>query len=860
MYLLNRQHFRDSILFVFGLVGLIWFFTDIRHHWVPSIIDIQLTEELAIQKADSIFLKWGYQPVNFITRTSIHNLGAQVDSLQRKYTTKGLMTRLNNEDSFGLPLFRRVVRKYEDEEADQTMVRTEFTHKGELVSFRVSPQLINTQKPFNRWLMAKTLNEDFLNLNRTTMDTLISGLLDFQHGNQLSENFQSMRRIFNELVEEKKIEKSFEQYLGEENIWKGVDYYLSESYWGRFSFQRDSLVLTNESDLKIARAYLTSRDTVLGVVPQLRIDILPAGSLLAMTPVLFDGDTLQKNSKLEQLREILMMAGGLLFAVWILISFYLRIKARAVDTRPALIVAMLTGFLVSSLVIIELFAEGGINMENFFSRFFIFGLAGGLSAVVFFLLTAVSDSITRQYWPEKLSTWDLVRRGMFKNKPIGWAVVRGLCIGGFSAGLYVIFLDVFPSAYLHAGFSFDTDGFVLGSVSALILSFLASLIIVLPVFMILSNQFYGIVKNKWVIPVTVALCLAVSAPLSIELYPIEHSVFFSFLMGALLGFLYLQFDFVTLSLGLFTFVSLLSTKKGWLIEGSPDVSIFYLFALFNIILLGVGVYFIFKGSEQDELPDYIPEYMEDLAKEQQVRQELAIARQVQKTFLPNTTPEIPGFDISAICDPALDTGGDYYDVICLDEYRAAVAIGDVSGKGIRAAFYMTFAKGVIHSLSTILDSPKALMSTANELFNNNATRGTFISMIYGVLDIRDKTFTYVRAGHNPMLYKKANKEISWPQPKGVAIGMAKGNVFENACEEVTVKLAEGDVLVLYTDGVTEAQNKEGEFYGEDRLEQLLREENTQSSKELRNLIANDVRSFVGDCTQYDDMTLVVIKA
>ncbi len=859
MNLFNKQYFRDLLLFVFGFLGLVWFFTDIRHHWVPSTIDMQLSEERATQKADSIFLSWGYQPVNFVTRTSIHNLGSQADSLQRKYTTKGLMSRLREDHSGGLPLYRRVVRKYEDEEADRYMVSTEFTHEGELVSFRVSPRLVNLQEPFNRSLMAKSLNEDFVNLNRATMDTLISGLVDFQHDKQSSDNFRAMQKIFNDLAEENKIERDFEQYLGEENIWQGVDYYLSESYWHRFSFQRDSLVLTDESDFKIARAYLSSRDTVLGVVPRLTVDMLPAGSLLALTPALFNGDT-QRSSKFGQIREILMMAGGLIFGVWILISFYLRIKARAVDTRPALIVAMLTGFLVSSLVVLELFAEGEINVENFFSSFFTLGLAGGFSAIAFFLMTAVSDSITRQYWPEKLSTWDLVRRGMFKNKPIGWAVVRGLAIGGLCAGLYVILLDLFPSAYLDAGFSFDTEGFLLGSVASLIMSFLLSLIVVLPVFMILSNQFYGIVKNKWVIPVTAAVCFAITAPLSIELYPVEYSVFFSLLMGLLLGILYLQFDFVTLSLGLFTFVSLLFTKKGWLIEGSPDASIFYLFSLFNIILLGVGIYFIFKGSEQDELPDYIPEYMEDLAKEQRVRQELAIARQVQKTFLPNTTPEVPGFDTSAMCDPALDTGGDYYDIICMDEHRAAVAIGDVSGKGIRAAFYMTFAKGVIHSLSTVLDSPKALISKANGLFNNNATRGTFISMIYGVLDSRDKTFTYVRAGHNPMLYKKANKEIEWPQPKGVAIGMTKGSTFETACEEVTVKLEKGDVLVLYTDGVTEAQNKEGEFYGEERLEQLLREEHTQSSKELRNLIANDVRSFVGESTQYDDMTLVVIKA
>ena len=169
--------------------------------------------------------------------------------------------------------------------------------------------------------------------------------------------------------------------------------------------------------------------------------------------------------------------------------------------------------------------------------------------------------------------------------------------------------------------------------------------------------------------------------------------------------------------------------------------------------LGVSIYFLFLGEDKDRLPEYIPEYLEDQAREQRVQQELDIARNVQETFLPEKTPEITGFDTSAICIPAQETGGDYYDIIRLNEEKVAFTIGDVSGKGIQAAFYMTFIKGVIHSLCSIFLSPKQMMFHVNKLFSQNATRGTFISMIYGVLDLSNRSFTYVRAGHNPILFK-----------------------------------------------------------------------------------------------------------
>jgi serine phosphatase RsbU (regulator of sigma subunit) len=184
----------------------------------------------------------------------------------------------------------------------------------------------------------------------------------------------------------------------------------------------------------------------------------------------------------------------------------------------------------------------------------------------------------------------------------------------------------------------------------------------------------------------------------------------------------------------------------------------------------------------------------------------------------------------------------------------------VSGKGIRAAFYMTFTKGVLHSLSALILSPVELLNQLNRLFKENATRGTFISMIYGILEADKRKFTFARAGHNPMLVVKNNGDTEWLKPDGVGIGVTNGDNFLKCTQEASLKLKEGDVVILYTDGITEMLNSGNHFYGEDRLERLVKGVRKASSEKILEIIVDDVNEFKGMARQHDDMTLVIIKA
>ncbi len=249
-----------------------------------------------------------------------------------------------------------------------------------------------------------------------------------------------------------------------------------------------------------------------------------------------------------------------------------------------------------------------------------------------------------------------------------------------------------------------------------------------------------------------------------------------------------------------------------------------------------------------------------MAQEQRIKQELQIAREVQQSFLPVKTPEFEQLELAAICKPAFETGGDYYDFVRLDEHRVAVLVGDVSGKGIQAAFYMTFVKGVIHSLCREIDSPAEVLKKTNYLFCQNAPRGTFISLVYGIIDVRKKTFRFARAGHNPILRVSANNgEVEELRPKGIGIGLSRDGSFEKHIDEVELSLCENDLLVLYTDGIVEALNEQGKFYGTKKLNNIVNSSKSGSAQNVLVSLSEDVRSFIGNAKQHDDMTAVVMK-
>jgi serine phosphatase RsbU (regulator of sigma subunit) len=237
--------------------------------------------------------------------------------------------------------------------------------------------------------------------------------------------------------------------------------------------------------------------------------------------------------------------------------------------------------------------------------------------------------------------------------------------------------------------------------------------------------------------------------------------------------------------------------------------------------------------------------------------EMMLAQEMQKRLLPQTLPEVHGVEIDAVSTPAFEVGGDYYDVVMLDQHRLGVVVGDVSGKGVSAAFYMSEVKGIFQSLSRIHPSPRDLLVRANEVLAGSIDRRSFVSLIYAVLDTRNGLLTVCRAGHCPMLLAREGG-IHYIRPSGMGLGLSRGSAFEETVREEMIQLQPGDLCLFYTDGLTEARNGEDEF-GYERLMRCAANIVPYSAREAKDAVLEHVREFTAGQSLHDDLTLVVLK-
>jgi sigma-B regulation protein RsbU (phosphoserine phosphatase) len=270
------------------------------------------------------------------------------------------------------------------------------------------------------------------------------------------------------------------------------------------------------------------------------------------------------------------------------------------------------------------------------------------------------------------------------------------------------------------------------------------------------------------------------------------------------------------------------------------------------------------------------------SEKERLERELEIAHDIQQSFLPQTFPQVPGAEIAAMMDPARAVGGDFYDVIPLSGGRVGVLVADVSDKGMPAALYMALARTLLrtHSLSArprylseALESAQVrrLMRSgslgalaalgavreANEyLVEHHSESCMFLTLFYAVYEPQSRLLTYVNAGHNPpLLYNALSGEQDWLSPTDVCIGVMPERPFE-AQER---QLSPGDLLVLYTDGVTEAFNADREMFGVQRLVEVVRAQRMASAPELVEAIEAAVAAFTSGAPQSDDLTLLVMR-
>jgi sigma-B regulation protein RsbU (phosphoserine phosphatase) len=238
------------------------------------------------------------------------------------------------------------------------------------------------------------------------------------------------------------------------------------------------------------------------------------------------------------------------------------------------------------------------------------------------------------------------------------------------------------------------------------------------------------------------------------------------------------------------------------------------------------------------------------------KKELEIAHQIQESFLPHTIPYIENYQLAASSIPAQEVGGDFYDFIPISGKQTGLTIGDVSGKGIPAALFMAFSRTLLRAKACRNPGVGRMIESVNNFINEEPHSDMFVTLFYGVLDDENNKLTFVNAGHNPpLLWKNETKDIIKLSTGGVVLGAMKGLKMD----EKTINIDPGDLLVLYTDGVTEAVNKQEAQFGEEHLIKLIQKNHNLQVEDLKNKIIDEVYDFASGTPQADDITLLVLR-
>lgn len=241
-----------------------------------------------------------------------------------------------------------------------------------------------------------------------------------------------------------------------------------------------------------------------------------------------------------------------------------------------------------------------------------------------------------------------------------------------------------------------------------------------------------------------------------------------------------------------------------------------------------------------------------------IERDLDLARKIQQGLLPNCIPQLGGLDICGEMIPAMQVGGDYFDLIQISDTKLFVAVGDVSGKGLSASLYMTKLQTMVQLACNNISSPREILIEINKGLYKSMDRSWFITMTLALFDLEKHTVKLCRAGHMPLL-AAYNGVVETIKTQGIGLGLEKGDIFDKALVEEELALKHGQIFAFFSDGITEAMNESDELFGEEKLTELLKGKTKYRSSEIMDNVWNAVKSFKASAQPNDDMTMVIVK-
>lgn len=263
-----------------------------------------------------------------------------------------------------------------------------------------------------------------------------------------------------------------------------------------------------------------------------------------------------------------------------------------------------------------------------------------------------------------------------------------------------------------------------------------------------------------------------------------------------------------------------------------------------------------------EITDKFRKSQENLAEQERLQKEMQLAQDIQQTLLPPFVPDIEGYRIASYYEAAKEVGGDYYDFVEVDKDSLGIVVADVSGKGVPGSLIMTMIRTALRTEARGVKSASEVLARLNDFVVKDMKKGMFVTIFYVIIDSKKRRLNYASAGHNPMiLYRQSTQKTYYLNPKGFPVGISlpDADLFKNSIESDTIQLAEDDILLIYTDGITEAMNNQRELFGEEKLLEVIRDNSDLQVDAFIEKIQEEIYSFTEGYEQNDDITLLAIK-
>jgi hypothetical protein len=481
------------------------------------------------------------------------------------------------------------------------------------------------------------------------------------------------------------------------------------------------------------------------------------------------------------------------------------------------------------------------------------------TAVLIFLAWAVGESYARERWGEKLASFDALLRRDPLNATVGRSVIHGLLAAPAIAAAWFAVAAI-PTLSGQAWPTLGTGSFLILALGGPIVALLAAALdsIVIPVVAILAVL--AVASRRRVLPLGLALALAIGVVVStadLPMDPVSLRMLFGFGGIAAAVAIFLRFDLLTTAIAvmggslLTMSLPLLSAAGGPLLQSATIT----LAAPF-VLLLVFAIPAVLSGREIAYQYEDMAPHVKRIVERERVKAEIDAANRIQAALLPLEAPTVAGASVASHYRAATEIGGDYFDFLPQPTGEIGIAFGDVSGHGLTSGIVMAMAKAALLVQVDTDSSPRVVLSVLNDVVMKTAPKRIMMTFFYGMLDPHSQQLRFSSAGHlDPYVYRAATKQLESLSSWGYPLGVRRREPFR----EHVVDFAAGDRLILYSDGLIEAVDDDGEPYGFDRFEKTLIDSGHLNAEEIKKTLLASVRKFTRNRPPEDDQTLVVVS-